>query len=42
MQELIRETQVPVSKALITKEEMSLFLEGQMEAVTTEYKIKNI
>lgn len=31
---LTRDTQVPVSKALSTKAEISLFLEGQMEAVT--------
>lgn len=32
---LIRDTQVAVNKALSTKAEMSLFLEGQIEAVIT-------
>lgn len=35
IQALTRDTQVPVNKALSTKAEMSLFLVGQMEAVTT-------
>lgn len=34
---LTRDTQVAVSKALSTKAEMSLFLEGQIEAMTRHH-----
>lgn len=36
MQALTRDTQVPVSIALITRDEISLFLDGQIEALREE------